>query len=294
MSTRAVTATSLGLELGEGPVWDARREEVLWVDSEAGEVYRGRLMGDNLEVTDLVRFEEKVGSVAPTVDGGMLVAGEHQVHVVAPDGRVMESIRLLPQEQRSRLNDGVVDPAGRFLVGSIRLDDRVRDECLWSIDADLSVRKVVGGITVSNGIGFAPDGSTMFYVETRPGAVLAFDYDVQNGQASNRRVVLDCGGTPDGLAVDAEGCLWVAFFGEGQVWRLSPQGDVLDTIHVPAPNVTCPTFVGSRRDRLIIASARFRMSERDLEQWPASGAMFVADVHVPGVIVPAWAGTSGS
>jgi len=293
MRAHVTTGNDLRLDLGEGPVWDEQRQQLLWVDSEAGQVFRGDLVGDDLTVISVLEVGEKAGSVVSTHDGGLLVAGEHEVHVHDVAGRRVESIRVLPEGQRSRLNDGTVDPAGRFLVGSIRLDDRMQQECLWSIDADRTVRPVVEGITVSNGIGFSPDGSTMYYVETRPGMVLAFDYDIVSGSATNRRVVLDCGSTPDGLAVDVEGCLWVAFFGEGQVRRLSLRGEVLeviDVIEVQAPNATCPTFVGPGLDRLVITTARFRMTEEAIAQHPFSGALFVADVPVPGVPVPPWSG----
>lgn len=292
MRPHVTTGNDLRLELGEGPVWDAQRQQAVWVDSEAGRVFRGDLVGDQLTVTDVLEVGEKVGSVAPTHDGGLLVAGEREVHVLDESGCRVESIRVLPEGQRSRLNDGTVDPAGRFLVGSLRLDDRSRQECLWAIDADRTVRQVVDGITVSNGIGFAPDGATMYHVETRPGMVLAFDYDIGSGTATNRRVILDCGETPDGLAVDVEGCLWVAFFGAGQVRRLSPRGEILDVIEIEAPNATCPTFVGPSLDRLLITTARFRLSEDALAQHPLSGALFVTDVPVAGIPVPAWSGPS--
>ncbi len=293
MRANATTGNALRLELGEGPVWDADRGEVLWVDSEAGLVLRGDLDGDALVVLDSRDWGESVGSVTPARDGGMLVAGEHHVHVVDASGRVDESIRILPEGQRSRLNDGSVDPAGRFLVGSVRLDDRVGMECLWSVSADRVVRRVVDGITVSNGLGFSPDGSTMYYVETRPGTILAFDYDVDTGEATGRREVLACGGTPDGLAVDTESCLWVAFFGEGQVRRISPRGQVLEVIEVDAPNVTCPEFVGPYLDRLLITTARYRMSAEHLRTSPLAGAVFIADASVPGLPVGSWGGATG-
>ena len=280
------------LELGEGPVWDEARQRVWWVDSEAGEVFRGRLEGDHLDVEWHRSMGEKVGCVNPAEDGGLLVAGEREVHVLDAQGVLRDSIRLIPDDVDSRLNDGSVDPAGRFLVGSIRCDDRAGRECVWSIDADRTVRIVLTGVTVSNGIGFSPDGTTMYHVETRPGEVRALDYDVARGIASDQRTVLDCGGTPDGLAVDADGRLWVAFFGEGVIRCLTPDGAVVDEILVEAPHVTCPEFVGPSRHRLLLTSARFRMSADALAAWPMSGGVFVVDAPVPGLPVRAWSGTT--
>lgn len=280
------------LDLGEGPVWDVERQQLWWVDSEAGLVFRGRLDGDSLAVDEIRDMGEKVGSVTPTADGGLLVAVERHVLVVDSEGSVVDAIRVLPDEVNSRLNDGACDPAGRFLVGSVRLDGREADESLWAIGPGRTVRQVVSGISVSNGIGFSADGGTMYYVESRPGTILAFDYDGVSGAATNRRVILDCGGTPDGLAVDVEGNLWVAFFSDGEVRRISPDGQTLATITVDAPNATCPEFVGPDLDRLVVTTARFRMDDDALERWPLSGATFIADPGIAGLPPTAWAGST--
>jgi sugar lactone lactonase YvrE len=245
-----------------------------------------------LEIEERLDLGEKVGSIAPAADGGLIVAGAHHVHVIDAHGERSASIRVIPDGQRSRLNDGTVDPAGRFLVGSIRLDDRQGCEKVWSIDADRSVHEVIDGVTVSNGIGFSPAGDTLFHVETRPGAIRAFDYDLASGRASRERVMLACGGTPDGLAVDAGGNLWVAFFGEGQVRCLTLAGEVIDVIDVAAPNVTCPEFAGPGLRSLVITTARFRMDESGLRRWPMAGAVFVADLEVPGLPPRPWAGST--
>ncbi len=280
------------LALGEGPVWDVERQRLWWVDSEAGLVFRGRLDGEDLIVEETRDLGEKVGSVAPASDGGLLIAVEHHVLVTDADGSVTEAIRVLPDDLRSRLNDGTCDPVGRFLVGSVRLDGRQAEESLWAIETGRTVRQVTSGISVSNGIGFSPDGGTMYYVESRPGTVLAFDYDVVSGAATNRRALLDCGGTPDGLAVDVEGNLWVAFFGEGAVRRISPEGEVLASVEVAAPNATCPEFAGPDLDQLVITSARYRMQDDALAEWPLSGATFVASPGVAGLPPTRWAGST--
>lgn len=294
---RAVEArvgVELELELGEGPVWDRGAGCLWWVDSEAGVVLRGRLVGDHIVVDERRELAQRVGSVTPAADGGLLVAVERQVLVTDPAGGLVDAIRVLPDGLASRLNDGSCDPAGRFLVGSIRRDDRVGQERLVSIDATRTVRPVVDGVTVSNGIGFAPDGQTLYYVDSRPGVVWAFDYDVSTGVPSERRTVASPGGTPDGLAVDLDGNLWVAFFGEAQVRCLTPAGEVVAVVDVPTPNPTCPEFVGADLDVLAITSARYRLDDAARTRWPQSGSVFVADVGVAGVPVASWAGSTST
>jgi sugar lactone lactonase YvrE len=291
---RRASGNDLRLELGEGPVWDAEAGALWWVDSEAGAVYRGQVEGDGVAVRDRRDFGEKVGSVVPAADGGFLVAGEQHVHVVDPDGRVVDSIRVIDETVQSRLNDSACDPCGRFLVGSIRLDGRSRQERLVSIGADRSVRVVADGITVSNGIGFSPDGSTMYYVDSRPGEVLAFGYDLDTGSATGRRVVTQSSGTPDGLAVDVDGNLWIAFFGEGRVRCLTPRGDVIHVVDVPVPHPTCPEFAGEDLDVLVITTALLKMSTDERIASPDSGAIYLADPGVRGLPATRWAGSTRS
>jgi sugar lactone lactonase YvrE len=291
---RRVEGNDLRLELGEGPTWDAAAGVLWWVDSEAGAVFHGTLDGDCLTVAGRLDVGERVGSVAPAADGGLLVAGERQVHVLDPAGSRVDSIRVIDDAVQSRLNDSACDPRGRFLAGSIRLDGRSRQEQLVSIDAGRAVRVVADGITVSNGLGFSPDGTTMYYVDSRPGEVLAFDYDLDTGSASGRRVVLESPGTPDGLAVDVDGNLWIAFFGDGVVRCLTPRGEVVQVIDVPVPHPTCPAFAGAGLDVLVITTALLKMGESERAASPDSGALYLADPGVRGLPATRWAGaTSG-
>lgn len=289
-TARLSRGNDLRLELGEGPLWDGAAGRLWWVDSEAGTVFRGSLEGDRIDVLDRREMGEKVGSVATAADGGLLIAGERHVHVVSPGGQVVDSIRMIDSLVRSRLNDSTCDPRGRLLVGSIRLDARVRQESLLSIDAERNVRVVVDGSTVSNGIGFSPDGSTMYYVDSRPGEVLAFDYDIDTGVASGRRMVAQSAGTPDGLAVDADGNLWIAFFGEGQVRCLTPSGTVVDVLDVGVPHPTCPVFAGPALDTLVITTALLRMDASARLASPDSGALFLAVPGVVGLPMARWGG----
>ena len=291
MRAQLVGGTSGRWELGEGPLWDPTTRLLRWVDSEAGLVLCARLSADGslLDETE-ASFDGRVGSIAVASDGGLLVAVDGGVRTVTPSGDTTGGVRLLPEGVRSRLNDGTCDPAGRFLVGGIRQDDRSGQDFLYSVEADLSARAIVDGITVSNGIGFTADGSTMYYVDSRPGVIWAFDYDVSTGTPVNRRVVRETGGTPDGLAMDAEDNLWVAFFGEGQVRCLDSAGEVLAVVDVPVPNPTCPEFAGPDLDLLVITTARYRLTAEQRAASPESGALFCVQPGVRGRSATRWAG----
>ncbi len=289
-TARRAAGNDLRLELGEGPVWDPIDEALWWVDSEAGEVFRGTIDGDRVSVVNHRDFGEKVGSLCPAADGGLLVAGQRSVHVLDVAGNIVASVQVLDDAVGSRLNDSACDPRGRFLVGSVRLDGRSRQERLVSVDADRTVRLVANGITVSNGIGFSPDGSSMYHVDTRPGRVFAYDYDLDTGTASGSRVVCESEGTPDGLAVDVDGNLWIAFFGEAQVRCLTPAGQIVHVIDVPVPHPTCPEFAGPCLDTLVITTALLKLSAIERAASPDSGAIFLADPGVRGLPATRWAG----
>ena len=200
--------------------------------------------------------------------------------------------RVVAADVSSRLNDAACDPAGRLLVGSISLDGRAGEESLWSVAADGAVTRLVGGVTVSNGIGFSPDGSRMYYVDSRPGSIRAFDYDPASGTCGAGQTIWSGEGVPDGLNVDIQGNLWVAFYGEQVVRCLSPSGTLRAIVDVPVPQPTCAGFVGPHRDRLVITTARRKLPEEDLARYPDVGELFVVEVGVPGLPVVPWAGST--
>ncbi len=277
--------------LGEGPVWDGPRGRLLWVDILVGAVFSGTIHG-GVVVDRRWSFDEPVGAVLPAEDGGLVVVGQRHLYRIDAAGDVAGSIRVLADELASRLNDAACDPAGRLLVGSLRQDGRVGQEELVSVDHDGVVRTLATGISVSNGIGFSPDGTCVYHVDSVPGRVSAFDYDVTRGTCGGPRTVWQGDGIPDGLCVDVEGNLWIAYFGEGQVRCLSPDGDLLAIVDVPVPNVTCAAFVGADLDRLLITTARYKLTDQQLTEWPDSGEFYLADVGVAGLPAIPWAGST--
>jgi sugar lactone lactonase YvrE len=287
----ATVASPSGYELGEGPFWDAERDRLLWVDIAGGMVLRGRLVGDHLEVETEFTLPPPVAAAVPTADDGLLVALRAGVATVADDGTVRTGAPVLPEGVDSRFNDGACDPAGRFLVGSMSLDDREQEERLYRIDGAASVEVVDGGLTLSNGLGWSPDGRTLYHVDSAPGIVWSRTYDVSTGAMGPRRQHLRIDdGTPDGMCVDTDGNLWIAVYGAGEVRCFDAGGEQLATVDVAAPHTTSVAFVGPALDRLLITSAREGLSAAELDEHPLSGHLFLADVGAHGVPAAAWAG----
>lgn len=288
---RAEVATDESHELAEGPVWDADRERLLWVDIPRGRVVSGRLTGDRVEVTGDHRFPGTAGAVVPTADGGLLVALRRGFATVAADGPVRTGSVVVPEADDSRFNDGACDPIGRFLVGTMALDDRKGAERLYRLDGDGSVTVIDTGFTLSNGLGWSPDGRTLYHVDSIPGVVWTRSYDADSGRMGPRRAHLRIDdGAPDGLSVDAEGNLWIAVWGAGQVRCFDAAARHVATVEVPAPHTSSVAFVGSALDRLLITTARKDLSDIDIEVYPLSGRLFLADVGVRGVPATPWAG----
>jgi sugar lactone lactonase YvrE len=275
--------------LAEGPVWDEERERVLWVDINAGHVHSGSLEGDIITLGGQLSFDQTVGAVACSEDGQLLVAAQRDLYRVRRDSRPEVLASIIPADRQSRLNDGACDPAGRFLVGSLSLGAREREECLYQFGQDGSVAIVDDDLTLSNGLAWSPDGSVLYSVDTTPGVVWQRPYDVATGSAGARSAVVRLGdGSPDGLCVDTAGNLWVAIWGAGEVRCYSPAGDRLATVTVPAPHTSSVAFVGSARDILLITTARDGLSSVQLDVFPLSGHLFIAHVDATGVPTTPW------
>jgi sugar lactone lactonase YvrE len=288
----ATAASEDQYQLGEGPVWDAERERVLWVDIKAGAVYAGRLENDLVRPDARLRFDETVAAVVCAQDGRLLVAGERRLYDVDREWHCTVRTDVIPQAKRSRLNDGACDPAGRFLVGSMALDSRRGEECLYRLEDSGDLTVLDTDLTISNGLAWSPDGGIMYSTDTIPRVVWARGYDADRGDHGPRREVVrfGAGGSPDGLCTDTDGNLWVAVWGGGEVRCYTPAGERLATVSVPAPHTTSVAFVGPERDALLITTATDQLSATQLDAFPLSGRLFLAHVGVTGLPVAPWAG----
>jgi len=271
---------------GEGPLWDARTGELLWVDIEPGILHRlDPVTGEDRPV----EIGQPIGAVVPRARGGYAVAVRDGFAVT--DGSAVELVAPVELERPElRLNDGACDSHGRFWAGSYHVDELEGAGSLYRLDPDGRVTTVLGAVTISNGIGWSPDETVMYYVDTPTMLVEAFDYDVETGSIERRRplVALEEGdGYPDGLVVDAEGCIWVALWEGWSVRRYSPAGELLEVVDVPAARVTKPAFGGGDLRDLYITSAA--ADAPDSEQ-PNAGGVFRVRAAVQGLAPSSYAG----
>ncbi|MCZ2830149.1 SMP-30/gluconolactonase/LRE family protein [Modestobacter sp. VKM Ac-2986] len=284
----ATPASASPAEHGEGPIWDAARSELVWVDITQGQVRRGRVSGD--DVLDLAshRGGDTVGFVVPAAAGGWLLGAGAGVSRLSEDGEAHVLIELTDEggsEETggTRMNDGACDRAGRFFGGTMAFDERPGGGTLYRLDLDGTVRTVLDGLTVSNGIGWSPDDRTMYLSDSGQTSVWAFDYDLDSGAMTDRRVLLDFSEDPDGVAdgltVDDEGCLWTALWGGAQVRRYSPTGELLTVVDVDAQNTTSCAFSG---DLLVISTSVHGMSDEARAAQPDAGKLFTVRTGVTG------------
>lgn len=288
---QATPATARSYRLGESPFWDTERQLVLWVDATAGAVHVGHLSEGTVSEDRSIDVDETVGAVVTSARGEMLVAGAKQLYTVGLDGHITTGREIISGPKVSRLNDGVCDPRGRFLIGSLALDDRRQDESLVRIESSGETTIIDDDLTLSNGLAFSPGDAWLYSIDSKPGTVGRRDYDRVTGALGARAVFLRIDdGLPDGVCIDREGNLWIAVWGTGEVRCFSPAGERLSTVSVAAPNTSSLAFIGPDLDKLLITTASDRLSPDDLARYPDSGRLFIADVGVSGLAVHHWAG----
>ncbi|MFI2635473.1 SMP-30/gluconolactonase/LRE family protein [Streptomyces collinus] len=282
MTTPYEVAVRAEAELGEGPTWDATAGRLLWID----------ILGSRLHTYDpatgrrtVRRTEQHIGAVKPRAGGGLVLNLRDGIGLLDPDDR----FRWLHHEPvpGRRANDAAIAPDGALWAGTMRYDEAPGGGTLSRVTGGGTVEAVLDDVAVSNGTGWSPDGRLMYYIDSPTRRVDVFDY--ADGRISGRRtlaVIEEAAGFPDGLTVDAEGCVWVALWQGSAVRRYTPGGELDRVIELPVPLVTACAFGGPDLTDLYITTARTGLTGP-----PAlAGSLFVVPGAGKGLAQPAFAG----
>ncbi|MDQ8191444.1 SMP-30/gluconolactonase/LRE family protein [Roseibacillus persicicus] len=247
-------AGSYRAKWGEGPIWwsgmlyyvDIESHRVICFDPAGGE-------------ERLLEVGERVGAVVPRSRGGLVFVGDTGFHLLDEEtGEQKPIVDPEPDKDDNRFNDGKCSPDGRLFAGTISLVKKEGDAALYELNPELGVREVFGGVTNSNGMAWSPDGKRVYYIDTPRREIWGFDYNSATGEWSNREVVVDTkhhDTSPDGMAMDAEGKVWVAFCHGGCVARFDVEtGEELQRIDLPCVETTACTWGGENLDELYVTT----------------------------------------
>jgi sugar lactone lactonase YvrE len=282
LSTATVALDSRD-QLGEGPFWDARHDELLRVD-----IARGRVHGWSPSTgSEWCRHHEgEVSAVVPRARAsGWLLAVGHRL--LLDDGDRAELLATVEVDHPgNRFNDCKCDPQGRLWAGTMSKDRSPGAAALYRLTHGADIERVVAGTTISNGLAWSPPGDRMYFIDSVTQRVDVFDFDARTGAVADRRTFAEidlADGLPDGMTVDAEGGVWVCLFGGAAVRRYGDDGKLDAVFELPVTNVTSATFGGPGLRTLYLTSARQRLSERQLAAEPLAGAVLAIEPGVAGL-----------
>ncbi len=280
----AEAVTDVCTDHGEGVVWSGPERLVRFVDLEAG-----ALMAFDPATSAVSR--RQLGTVAacvrPRREGGLVVALERSVVLLDAAGRVTAEYGPVFDDPAIRFNDGGCDPAGRFWMGTMAYDETPGAGCVYRLDPDGSVRTVLKGVTISNGLSFAPDGRSAYYVDTPTSRIDRLDIDPVAGEVTGRHPFAEVDGHPDGIAVDADGGVWAALWEGSAVNRYDVRGRLTDVVRLPCSQVTCPAFGGDDLTDLYVTTSGRGLAPGSE---PLAGALFRVRPGVAGLPVLPFAG----
>jgi sugar lactone lactonase YvrE len=263
--------------LGEGPVWDARRKMICWVDILNGIIHQ-YAPGQKKHTT--ISVHQMIGSLAVCTSGNFIAALKKGLAFINSINGEMKMIAD-PESHlpHNRFNDGKCDPAGRFWAGTMSLSEAPNAGSVYMVERDLLITKKIESVTISNGMAWSADHKTFYYIDTPTWEVVAYDYDKDTAHISNKRVIINIAkedGCPDGMTIDSDGMLWIAHWDGWQVTRWNPlTAEKLYHIKLPVARVTSCTFGGENLEDLYITSAKVGITQEELKKQPLAGSLFV-------------------
>jgi D-xylonolactonase len=272
----------VGAVLGEGPVWVAREQALYWVDIKGLGIFRLDSRGE------LTSWETpfRICSLAPRGAGGFVAGTECGFALVdLATGSFDVFANPEPDRPGNRFNDGKLDRSGRFWAGTMDDREQAVSGALYRLDVDRSWQRLDDGYKVTNGPAFSRDGYRMYHNDSALQTTFIFDLD-DRGMPSNRRIFARYGegdGYPDGMTVDAEDCLWIAFWDGWCVRRFSPAGECLEVVPLPVQKPTSCAFGGPDMSQLYVTSASIGISAAERAVQPCAGGLFMLDTPHAGL-----------
>ncbi|WP_179954239.1 SMP-30/gluconolactonase/LRE family protein [Denitrobaculum tricleocarpae] len=270
--------------LGEGVRWNGALQKLFWVDIERAELWS---LDPEDHATRTWTLPERIGSFAFKGNGMMLVALESGLHEFDPEtGEAKRLTEFEPDLPSTRMNDGVCDRQGRFIVGGLDEESLRPLSSVISYSAEGDVSPLISEVGCTNSLAFSSDGRKMYFADTSDRFIYRFDYDIENGRLGERvlfAALPEKGGRPDGSTIDAQDHLWNAEWGGNQVTCYDPDGAIVARVTLPVSNITCCTFGGSELSKLFITSAQQGLTEEQRVAQPHAGSLFVCDLAPGGL-----------
>ena len=267
-------------ELGEGPFWDSKKSRLHWVDIIGEKIISQNLDGSNIHALEV---DGNPGCVVFSNEGTMIAGVDNQISSFDGGGNLLKVLADTKEGSGLRFNDGKCDPTGRFWIGSM---DRKEKNKLGSLYSWNSVEGLVNreqGVTVSNGMGWSPDNSLFYYIDSPTREVSIYDFDLSTGSINNKRRFISFteeDGFPDGMTIDNDGRLWIAFWGGSKIMCVNPDSKAIEELVIfPVSKITSCAFGGEKMDRLFITSAKVQVNEEDE---PMAGKTFIVSPGVKG------------
>lgn len=265
--------------IGEGPVWDARERRLIWVDIAGGIIHK---LDPRTGVTNDIDAGQPVGAVALCEEGGLIAAVKSGFGIVEPGSTTLREVLPIEESRtQNRMNDGKCDCHGRFWAGTLAIDHTPEMGTLYRLErvnGAFVAPAVLHDVTISNGLDWSPDNRLMYYIDSPTQRIDVFDFDAETGSLRNRREFVEISGAdglPDGMTVDADGCLWVALFRGGKVRRYTAAGRIDMEVKVPVTLVTSCAFGGPDLDELYVTTARHRLTPAEAAEQKTAGGVFV-------------------
>jgi D-xylonolactonase len=286
MADEARLVWEVAAELGEGPVWDQRDSRLWFTDIKRQKVHRYDPATGDRRSWDA---PEQVGFILPAESGGFIAGLQSGLHRFDPEsGRFDLLLEVEPDRPTNRLNDGVVDPAGRLWFGTMDNGEREKSGAFYGYHRGQLTRTHLTGIAITNGPAVSPDGRTLYWVDTVGGGIYACDVaeDGSLGPSRDFAMIAPRDGHPDGPTIDSEGCVWISLYAGWEAHRYSPAGALVQRVRFPVANITKIAFGGPHLRTAYATTARQLLKPDELARQPLAGALFEFDVEIPGVACP--------